>query len=135
MTFFPRRTAFRATWRQRFVFPLPASPWRRVMQPSSSPPPRRSSRARTPTGTFIARARAPSPLTLRGVPREGGQEGRVRGPNDDGPAPLQGTAGRDGALGSGLGMGRDDRVAGVRRLEGRGGALPGPADGPAQGPR
>src|SRR4030067_698402 len=134
MTFFPRRTPFGAPWRQRFVFPLPASPWRRVMQPSSSPPPRRSSRARTPTGTFIARARAPSPLTLRGVPREGGQERRVRGPNDDGPAPLQGTAGRDGALGSGLGMGRDDRVVGVRRLQVRGGAARVRAGAPARGP-
>src|SRR3972149_9731619 len=126
MTFFPRRTAFRAPWGPPFVCPPPASPWRRVMQPSSSPPPRRSSRARTPTGTFIARARAPSPLTLRGVPREGGQERRVRGPNDDGPAPLQGAAERDGALGSGLGMGRDDRVVGVRRPAARGGGARGP---------
>src|SRR3990172_7679201 len=131
MTFFPRRTAFRATWRQRFVFPLPASPWRRGMHPSSSPPPRRPPRARPPPGTCIARARAPSPVTPRGGPREGGQEGRVRGPNDDGPAPLQGTAGRDGALGSGLGMGRDDRVVAVRRLEVRGEALRVHADGPA----
>src|SRR3990172_5090842 len=82
MTFFPARTTLRASWRQTFVFPLPASPWRRVMHPSSTPPPRRSSRARQPRATFIGRTRRTSPLILRGVRTQAGEIGTVLGPHD-----------------------------------------------------
>src|SRR2546428_10748944 len=83
ITLRPERTTFRASCKQKFVFPLPASPWRSVMQPSSTPPPRRSSRARQPKATFIAWTKSPRPLRLRSLRREERQVRPVLGPHDD----------------------------------------------------
>src|SRR2546428_829162 len=43
------------------------------MQPSSTPPPRRSSRARQPKATFIAWTKSPRPLRLRSLRRDEGR--------------------------------------------------------------
>src|SRR5467141_1111067 len=53
------------------------------MQPSSTPPPRRSSRARQPRATFIAWTKSPRPLRLRTRRRKERQVRPVLGPDDD----------------------------------------------------
>src|SRR5437773_3179266 len=83
ITLRPERTTFRASCKQKFVLPLPASPCRSVMQPSSTPPPRRSSRARQPRATFIDWTKWPLPLSLRSLRRKEGQERAILGPHDD----------------------------------------------------
>src|SRR3990172_8267431 len=82
MTLRPARTTFRTSWRQKFVLPLPASPCKRVMHPSSTPPPRRSSRARQPRATFIFPTTAWPPLILHGTRRKARQIDAFVGPHD-----------------------------------------------------
>src|SRR5213594_922513 len=113
ITLRPARTTFRASCKQKFVLPLPASPCRSVMQPSSTPPPRRSSRAREPRATFIAWTKSPRPLRLRSLRRKERQVGPVVGPHDD---RVCGPSLRRGAHGPrllGLRMDRDD-LAGLQ---------------------
>src|SRR3989449_8685370 len=83
------------------------------MQPSSTPPPRRSSRARQPRATFIAWTKSPRPLRLRSLRRKERQVGPVVGPPAD---RVCGPSLRRGAHGPrllGLRMDRDD-LAGLQ---------------------
>src|SRR5712691_11847004 len=88
------------------------------MQPSSTPPPRRSSRARQPRATFIAWTKSPRPLRLRSLRREERQVRPVLGPHDD---RVGGPVFRRGAHGPrllGLRMDRDD-LAGLQVFDPR----------------
>src|SRR6266705_1134936 len=113
ITLCPPRTTFRASCKQKFVLPLPASPCRSVMQPSSTPPPRRSSRARQPRATFIAWTKSPRPLRLRTLRREERQVRPVLGPHDDRVCGPVFRRGPHGPRFLGLRMDRDD-LAGLQ---------------------